>query len=385
MMIVISILALSLLIFVHELGHFLLAKYFSVQVLEFAIGFGPKLVSKQIGDTVYAIRAIPLGGFVRMAGDNPYEIEASELAKSTQETKDSNQEQEAVAEITYPQMTTDRTKWFLTQSYWPKFWIVLAGPLFNLIFAVILAAGVYAFYGKPQFLELPKLGGVIPGLPAESAKLQKDDLILAINGEPIDSWDELSSTVRASDGKVLNFEIQREGLEEPIEVKVTPTEEDSEIDLVLGDGKKNYKIGIFPASERIFISPTESIVLGFQQVIFISDITLKGLYGMITGKVSAKNISGPLFIFKQGGEAAKTGLDRLIDFMVFLSVSLAILNLLPIPILDGGHLVFFTLEAIRGAPLGIKLQERFAQVGFVFLMGLMLFALSNDIKRIFEL
>ncbi|MCB0321671.1 MAG: site-2 protease family protein, partial [Bdellovibrionales bacterium] len=143
-----------------------------------------------------------------------------------------------------------------------------------------------------------------------------------------------------------------------------------------------FKVGIFPATRRTNVGLLESFDLGAGQVWFISKLTVRGLVGMFSGSVSTKNIAGPIFIFKQGMEAAKSGIDRLMDLMVFLSVSLAILNLLPIPILDGGHLVFFTLEALTGSPLNEKLQERAMQVGMAFLLLLMVFAISNDVRRL---
>ena len=167
-------------------------------------------------------------------------------------------------------------------------------------------------------------------------------------------------------------------------LRIQPTLEKTELDVLLEDENTDrYKIGIFPATVRRAVSFWESGYYGLNQVYSISDLTLRGLSGMVMGKVSTDNIAGPLFIFKQGSEAAKTGLDRLIEFMVFLSVSLALLNLLPIPVLDGGHLVFFTIEAIRGSPVNLKFQERATQLGMLALLVLMVFAVSNDIRRLF--
>jgi regulator of sigma E protease len=223
----------------------------------------------------------------------------------------------------------------------------------------------------------------MPGLPAEQAGMMEGDRVVRIDSKDILLWDELAETIRASQGQSLDLEIDRGG--EIIHLTLNPTLEQSELDLLLDDGNEGerYKVGIIPASKRESAGFFESAVLGVKQVLFISELTLKGIYGMIEGRVSTESISGPLYIFKHGADAARSGLDRLIDFMVFLSVSLALLNLLPIPVLDGGHLVFFTIEAIKGSPVSMRLQQVATQVGMLFLLGLMLFAVSNDIKKIF--
>ncbi|MCB0330821.1 MAG: site-2 protease family protein, partial [Bdellovibrionales bacterium] len=357
MSIISAILALGLLIFVHELGHFLVAKFFSVQVLEFAIGFGPRIWGFHFGGTAYSIRAIPLGGYVRMAGESPHDFEEFVPHGSSEEP--SSEEDSTVADLAsesitrelatdsfLPPVTEDRSRWFLSQKYLPKFFIVLAGPAFNIFFAIFLAWFALFLFGKPDFVNTATIGDVMPGLPADEAGLKSGDLVLSVNDKEIQSWKELSKSIRSSKGKVVELLVDRDG--EKVTLRIQPTLEKTELDVLLEDENTDrYKIGIFPATVRRAVSFWESGYYGLNQVYSISDLTLRGLSGMVMGKVSTDNIAGPLFIFKQGSEAAKTGLDRLIEFMVFLSVSLALLNLLPIPVLDGGHLVFFTIEAIR--------------------------------------
>lgn len=402
MSIITAILALGILVFIHELGHFLFAKFFSVQVLEFAVGFGPRIWGHRFRGTAYSIRAIPLGGYVRMAGESPLDFEeerAEDLAGAEEHqpeaetsidveggTPDLTAESltsELSDEAFLPTVTTDKSRWFLTQSYIPKFLIVFAGPLFNILFAVILAWFALFIFGKSSLVDTPEIGAVMPGLPAEQAGIMEGDRVVRIDGKEILLWDELAETIRASQGQSLDLEIDRGG--EIIHLMLNPTLEQSELDLLLDEGNEGerYKVGIIPASKRESAGFFEAAVLGVKQVLFISELTLKGIYGMIEGRVSTESISGPLYIFKHGADAARNGVDRLIDFMVFLSVSLALLNLLPIPVLDGGHLVFFTIEAIKGSPVSMRLQQVATQAGMLFLLGLMLFAVSNDIKKLF--
>lgn len=402
MSIITAILALGILVFIHELGHFLFAKFFSVQVLEFAVGFGPRVWGQQFRGTAYSIRAIPLGGYVRMAGESPLDLEEKRTEESAGIEERQPRAQRLVndeggaADLTaesftsslsddafLPAVTTDRSRWFLSQSYIPKFLIVFAGPLFNILFAVILAWFALFIFGKSSLVDTPEIGAVMPGLPAEQAGMMEGDRVVRIDGKEILLWDELAETIRASQGKPLDLEINRKG--DIIHLILNPTLEQSELDLLLDDQNEGerYKVGIIPASKRETAGFFEAAVLGVKQVLFISELTIKGIYGMIEGRISTESISGPLYIFKHGADAARSGLDRLIDFMVFLSVSLALLNLLPIPVLDGGHLIFFTIEAIKGSPVSMRLQQVATQVGMLFLLGLMLFAVSNDIKKLF--
>ncbi|MGA1190695.1 MAG: RIP metalloprotease RseP [Bdellovibrionota bacterium] len=402
MSIITAILALGILVFIHELGHFLFAKFFSVQVLEFAVGFGPRVWGQQFRGTAYSIRAIPLGGYVRMAGESPLDLEEERTEESAEIEERQPRAQRRVndeggaADLTaesftsslsddafLPAVTTDRSRWFLSQSYIPKFLIVFAGPLFNILFAVILAWFALFIFGKSSLVDTPEIGAVMPGLPAEQAGMMEGDRVVRIDGKEILLWDELAETIRASQGKPLDLEINRKG--DIIHLILNPTLEQSELDLLLDDQNEGerYKVGIIPASKRETAGFFEAAVLGVKQVLFISELTIKGIYGMIEGRISTESISGPLYIFKHGADAARSGLDRLIDFMVFLSVSLALLNLLPIPVLDGGHLIFFTIEAIKGSPVSMRLQQVATQVGMLFLLGLMLFAVSNDIKKLF--
>ncbi|MCB0320675.1 MAG: site-2 protease family protein, partial [Bdellovibrionales bacterium] len=225
-----AILALGFLIFIHELGHFLLAKFCGVKVLEFAIGFGPVIFQRQWGETLYALRGIPLGGFVRMAGDT---------LQDCSEHEDASEE--------------EKSRWFLTKGYWSKFAVVFAGPAFNLLGAVLIASlGIY-FFGQPVLLKQAIIGDAIPEHPAAKAGLKGGDRVLSINGEKVSLWEELSNVVRDSNGKPLTFEVARPQVESPedawsgdsevddkvptnvVSITVVPDKEITELDTIAGD------------------------------------------------------------------------------------------------------------------------------------------------------
>jgi len=386
MMIVVSILVLGLLIFVHELGHFLLAKWNRVGVVEFAIGFGKPLYQRTYGETLYSLRLVPLGGYVRMVGDDPRELSGSGGGGAEQRSESSLTGADSAVD---PKLLADRSRWFLTKGYLAKMSIVLAGPGFNLLFAVIVAIASFAAFGRDRPTERPQIGGVIPAYPAEKAGLRAGDVVRTINGQSIDTWVQLADTVAASGGRELVLGVERPsetagGAPVPTEIKVVGQLDGGELAVLEGvPPGSRYKIGIIPSTEREAVDFATAVFAGTTQVWHLSVITVRGFWGMIQGAISPKHIGGPIFIFKEAAQSARRGLPDLLSFMVFLSVSLAILNLLPIPILDGGHLVFFTLEALKGSPVSLKLQERANQVGLAFLLLLMIFALGNDILRLF--
>ena len=382
-LIVIGILVLGVLIFVHELGHFLLAKWNGVGVVEFSIGFGPKILQKRIGETKYAIGIIPLGGYVRMVGDDPRLL----APDNKEQLEEAELEEEEVSEEE-KELLADKSRWFLTQSYLPKVSIVFAGPLFNILFAILLSIGAYLIYGKQVPIEDPIIGGVYPKRAAEKAGLKAGDHVTAIDGREIKLWEELAKRVSAARGETLTFSILRkeEGQEEftKLDIQVTPEPIDKEM-AILNDEEDldRHMIGVAASSKPEPVSGViEATTLGSIHIWILTKTIMKGMGAMITGAISRTNIAGPIFIFGEAARSAEKGFEQLIGFMVFLSISLAILNLLPIPILDGGHLLFFTIEAIKGGPLSLKAQSYANQVGLFILLSLMIFAIGNDIVRL---
>lgn len=352
MFIIIAILILGILIFVHELGHFLVAKLCGVGVREFAIGFGPKILQFKSGETSYTIRAIPLGGFVSMIGES----------------------HEADSEL------EDHTGSFIRKNFFQKFSVVFAGPLFNLLFAILVSAGAFYVYGASEPRNEPIIGAVAPKSPAEASGLKEGDIVRSVNGVEVSTWEGMAELVGSSEK--VDLVIDRAG--EQLLLTLTPELEKIEEAVIRGDSESSKKrIGIIASFDRVQVGLLKSFEYAGLQVAGISIMTVRGIGGMIKGLISPEHISGPIFIVSEAAKSAKRGFEYMMDFMVFLSVSLALLNLLPIPILDGGHLVVFTIEAIIRRPISLKVQQIATQAGFAFLMLLTFFALSNDIKRLF--
>lgn len=346
-----TLIVLGILVFIHELGHFVLSKKLGVGVITFSLGFGPKLIGKKVGETQYQIAAFPLGGFVKLIGENPEE----ELKQE------------------------DLPRAFSTQPVWKRFLIVAAGPFFNFLLAIVLFSIVNLF-GVPSLL--PKVGEVSPGLPAEKAGLKKGDLILSVNQEKVSKWDELSKIIRSSQGKELILEVKRD--EKIIEIKVTP--QSSIQKNLFGEEIKIFLIGITPSGDTIVekVGPIKAIGMGVAQTWFGIKLTAITIVKLIERVVPAKTIGGPLLIAQLAGEQAKKGIVSLVLFMAILSINLGIINLIPIPILDGGHFLFLALETILRKPISVKKMEIAQQVGLVIVILLMIFAFYNDLVRIFS-
>lgn len=378
-----GLLVFSILVFVHELGHFLLAKLNGVAVLDFAIGFGPRIWSRKVGETLYSVRIIPLGGYVRMVGDDP-----KELGLSGDEVIHEREQLGEALDENAKALIRDRSRWFLAKKFWPKFSIVLAGPFFNLAFAMIVSAFMFFVYGSAEPVNEPVIGNVVKNQPADLAGLKVGDRVLRINDEKIKTWDQLAKRVKDSGGEPLLMAIERSestiGEAQVLDITVSAKSDANELDVIEGKADaKVFRIGITPKVEKISLSLGESIQGGFFNVYHISRLTILGMVAMIKGWISPTSIAGPIFIFSEASKTAKKGLENLLAFLVLLSVSLGVLNLLPIPVLDGGHLVFFTIEAISGRPLNLKFREAANQVGIFLLLCLMIFAIFNDLSRSF--
>ncbi len=342
---------LGILVFVHELGHFLLAKKLGVTVLKFSLGFGPKLIGKKIGETEYQIAIFPLGGFVKPLGEDPSE----ELKEE------------------------DRHRSLWAQPIWKRALIIGAGPFFNFFLAVALFSGINLF-GIPYYPS--KIGEVSPGLPAEQAGLKKGDVVLSIDGQEVMQWDDLSKIIRNSKGKDLLLKVKREG--EVLEIKVAP--KSSTQKNLFGEEVPVFVIGITPFDEILVqkVGPFEALGKGLSQTWFGIKLTVVTVIKLIERVVPAKTIGGPILIAQMAGEQAKRGLISLLLFMAILSINLGVINLFPVPILDGGHFLFLGLEAILRKPLSIKKMEIAQQIGLILIILLMIFAFYNDLIRIFS-
>ncbi len=345
------IIVLGVLIFFHEFGHFLIARLFGVGVEKFSLGFGPRLIGKKIGITDYRLSAIPLGGYVKMVGEEPdAEIDPADLPLS-----------------------------FTHKPVSQRMLIVAAGPVFNILLAVLIFFGI--FWASGTFIMKPSIGSVRAGSPAAAAGLMKGDLITVINGIQINSWDEMAEIINASEGNSLSLSVRRQ--ESTLAFSITPEKVPTQN--IFGEEIQRHVIGIEASREsyskemNLFEAFTESLRQSYRVIELMVVIIAK----LIKGDISTDTLGGPIMIAQMAGDSAKAGVSSLIFFIALISINLAIINLLPIPVLDGGHLLFFLIEAIKGSPVSIKVREVAQQVGLFILILLMILVFYNDIHRIF--
>jgi len=423
------ILVLGILVTVHELGHFLVAKALGIGVETFSIGFPPRMFGFKWGETEYCISWIPLGGYVKLKGEGPDEVAED----------------------------PDDPALFSSRPPHQRAGVILAGPVMNLILAFIVMPLVFmvglavpAYLDDPpvtgwvepgspvdkvgiipgdlilnvngqetatweQFFEKsalttdnklevqvqgsagvrsvnidladaedgrigiqppmpPTIGGLTQGYPAQKAGIEKGDRILAMGQVPVSHWSEMARIIHASAGKSLTVKILR-GTEE-LELSVTP---------VLDEKSGNGLMGISPRSESVTrrFGPVDAVAKGFERNVELLGMTFSFIWDLVTGQSSIKNLGGPIMIFQVTGEAARAGLAEFLAFMAFLSLQLGVLNLFPIPVLDGGHLVFLTAEGILRRPLELRTREMAQRVGFFLLILLIIVISYNDILRIF--
>lgn len=378
-----AVIVLGLVIFIHELGHFLFAKLNGVCVLEFAIGFGKKIWKKRIGETLYSLRMFPLGGFVKMSGDDPGILEKfsdkseDELREFAKEEGLNQQELKALL---------DKKRWFLNKPYFAKIIIVLAGPGFNLLSALVLSFLSLMIFGASVGSELPIVGRIMEEKPAYRAGIREGDLIKSIDSKEIKKFAEIIDVVETSQGKELQIQVERKdssGKVELLSFNAKPEIDDFLRDAIGNDSsRKPYKLGIMNyQGERESVTLEQALYGAPEHVIRLSLGTLLMLKGLITGQLSSDQIGGPVMIFYEAKRSIDRGIADLFDFIIIISVTLAVMNLLPIPVLDGGHILFFTITRLRGRPLSLKIQEFANTFGMLVLLLLMVFAFSNDVRR----
>ena len=342
------IIVFGLIIFVHELGHFLTAKWAGVGVERFSLGFGPKLLGRKVGETEYLFSAIPLGGYVKMVGEEiGEEVDEADLDRS-----------------------------FTHKSLPKRFLIVAAGPLANFLMAFVVFSLAFAQFGVNVPIDQPTVGGVVPNMPAEAAGLEPEDEILKIDGVTVHTWEELAEQIQLSNGNEIGLVMKKASSGQIIATTVTPQLRDNPV------GGQVYVIGIERAFTNEPVSVGRAITLGVEQTWLWTHLILDSVVKLISGEVSSKELGGPILIAQVAGQQARLGLDYLLRFTAIVNVNLAIFNLLPIPILDGGHLLLMLIELLIGRPLSNRSKEMALRVGFLVIVSLIVLVFYNDISRL---
>ena len=354
---------LTIVVFFHELGHFMMARWCGIKVLVFSIGFGPEIAGfyDRYG-TRWKLSAVPLGGYVKFFGDdNAASVPDHEAAAAMSEAE------KAVS--------------FVHKPVGPRAAVVAAGPIANFVLAIAIFAGVFMAVGKQT--TSARVDAVQPASAAQAAGFQPGDLVLAIDGEKIASFSDMQRIVSISAGEPLNIEVERGGMH--VTVKATPQ---------LRELKDNFgnvhRLGVLGISRSMApgdiktekVGPFRAVVMGAQETWFVVDRTLSYIGGVFTGREAADQLGGPIRIAQVSGEVASAGFVALIHLTAVLSISIGLLNLFPIPLLDGGHLLFYGIEAVRGRPLSERAQEVGFRIGLAIVVMLMIFATFNDILHL---
>ncbi|MBP7766062.1 MAG: RIP metalloprotease RseP [Deltaproteobacteria bacterium] len=343
------IILLGILIFVHELGHFLAARIGGVGVLKFSLGFGPKIFGKKIGETEYVVSWIPLGGFVKLLGESGTEDLAPE----------------------------DEKRSFFKQPTWKRLLIVLAGPVFNFLLAIVIFFIVY-MYGLPNLV--PVVGEMAKDSAAQASGIVAGDQIVSLNDQKIRYWDEIRPVIAKSGGAPVKIVVLRG--EEEKAFSVTPKL--SKTKTIFGEEEESYLIGIAPAGKTVIErkNPFSAMLSAFEKTWEISKLTVISVVKMIEGVISPRTLGGPIFIAQVAGNQVREGIIPFILFMAVLSINLGVINLFPIPVLDGGHIFFYLIEMVTRREIPMKVREISQQIGFVVLLMLMLFVIMIDIERL---
>ena len=337
-----AVFVFGMLVLVHEWGHFITAKMTGMRVDEFAIGFGPKIISKKRGETIYSLRAVPLGGFNDIAGMDP----------------DSN---------------TAGERGFCAKPVLSRMIVILAGAAMNFVLPIILFFAIYATLGAAKPATEPIIGGIVEGMSAEKAGLKEGDLILSVDGQKVATWTEFTDkikTVAAGENILLKYK-RGDAINE---VTVAPT---------FNEQEKRVLVGVQSSIVYEEKSLPESFTLAIEHTKEITVLMIESIAGLFKDPDQTENLAGPIGIVQMSGQVAERGFIPLLNFAALLSINLGIINLLPVPALDGGHFVNLFIEAVRGKPLGSKAVAYTQRVGIALLLMLMLFATKNDLVRVF--
>ncbi|KZD07188.1 RIP metalloprotease RseP [Oceanibaculum pacificum] len=352
------VLVLSILVFVHELGHYLVARWNGVKVETFSIGFGPEIFGWTAkSGTRWKVSAVPLGGFVKMYGDaDPASTPGAELEQMTAEQK-------AVS--------------FHHKRLGQRAAIVAAGPGVNFLFAILLLSGLYAIVGQPFTPAV--VDEVVAGSAAAQADLRGGDRVVSVDGKEISRFEELQRVVQDRPGQPLAVVVERGG--QQLDMTLTP--QPHVLTDRFGNERTVGRLGVQSNQlQTVRHDPFTAVWQATKETVFLTGVTLKAVGQIIVGTRSTDELGGPLRIGQMSGEVAQGGIVPLIWFMAILSINLGLINLFPIPVLDGGHLLFYAAEAVRGKPLGQRVQEYASMAGLALVVALMVFATWNDLVQL---
>jgi regulator of sigma E protease len=354
---------LTIVVFFHELGHFLVARWAGVKVLTFSLGFGPELFGfNDRRGTRWRVSAVPLGGYVKFLGDD---------------TEASTPSAETLANMT----DEERAGSFHHKKVGPRAAIVAAGPIANFLLAIVIFTCLFTFFGKPS--TSARVDKIEANSAAEAAGFQIGDIVTAIDGTKIDNFTDMQRVVGTRAGERLTFTVKRG--DTTVQLQGTP-----ELQVVKDPFGNAHKRGVLGITRKTVagdvvterVDPATALWLGVKETWFVIDRTLAYIGGVFTGREAADQVGGPLRIAQISGQVATIGLAALIQLAAVLSISIGLLNLFPVPLLDGGHLLFYLVEAIRGRPLSERAQEMGFRIGLGLVLMLMVFATYNDILHL---
>lgn len=368
----------GLVVLVHELGHFLAARFVGIYAPRFSIGFGPAIWRRRVGETEYVLAWIPLGGYVRMATRDDDTLAAIEGGGEESDPTKSDWDPNAMKPFGPRPIPPER--WFDAKPLWAKLLVMSSGVAMNIVLAIVVSSALYAGYGRPYVPAV--VDSVVAERPAARAGLQSGDSIVDIDGLAVATWTDVVDRVSASPGRALDMTVVRRGAQR-VRLSVTPELVD-DADPVTGEPVQVGRIGAGPQNrtlrERLGVG--SAIAAGWDATWVMTGLVVKVVGGLVTGRVSVNQLGGPIAIANSSVQAARGGLEQLFRLIAFISVNLAVLNLLPIPILDGGQMLLVIAESLKGSPFSAKARERVARVGVLAIALLFMLVMFNDIKRL---
>lgn len=367
----------GLVVFVHELGHFLAAKAVGVYTPRFSIGFGKALFRRRYGETEYILAALPIGGYVRMASKDDEAVaflEGGSESSATDVMPGKALDPDAM--IPFGPKPIPQNRWFESKPLWARMLILFSGVTMNIVLALVVTTGMFAHYGTPYLST--KADSLFAGRPGANAGLQHGDSIVAIDGKVVD-WEALVTKVSASPGIPLRFDVVRNG--ERMNFTIVPAA-DTATNPSTGKIDSVGRIGILPVQLALPVSLGEAVGSGWRATWRMAGTVIDALHGLATRRVSASELGGPIMIAQASVQAARGGLEQLLFLIALISTNLAVFNLLPIPVLDGGQIVIGLLEGIKGKAFSWKTREYILRAGIFAVLLLFALVTYNDLRRL---